>query len=62
MSGRIELSDPGDDPGDLSGSVDLVFSLTGRFVDEGRSEGGISSEQKCTTAHRSLGRGPTKTG
>ena len=55
----IKLTDPGDTPGDLSWGVDLVPGLAGRFVDEGRSEGRVSRELECTTAHCGLvgGRG-----
>ena len=52
--GWIELSDPGDAPSDLSGGVDPVPGLTGGFVDEGRSEGRVSRESKCTAAHCGL--------
>jgi len=60
LCGWIELTDPGDAPGDLSGGVDLVPGLASRFVDEGRSEGRVSREPECTTVHCGLVEGTNK--
>ena len=59
---RIELLYPSDASDDPPGGVDLVLDMTGSFVDEGRSEGRISSELERAATHCGVMEGTNKGG
>ena len=49
---QTELPDPGDASEEPSGGVNLVFCVTGGFVDKGGSEGRVPRELERIGTHR----------